>query len=438
MTADVQENIADIEDLGALCAIYDKWQGKPADKYTPKEQFVIMRALYKNQRYRDCLNLYRSCRSAYPAYGNLNNYMGWSVYRVYFVPLKEAKFQAREWQKQCDRLCRQAGYVLKNVEGGQYSPVWKIVDNLTEALMKGRITPAADYARALYWLKMLDPAQLDTAEISYVDQDGKARSLASPREVWYSRAVKCLFQLKEYEECIRLGEQLWTHPFTNKFHNNRDCWIKYCMSKSYIALGKLPEAAEIARKVVSSFPNWNFYGLLCEVAMQQDNMENFQKYAGCTALADKSHQMRIKIYAQMADFLHQHGQIREALLHRKLVANLYAENNWSQKKGKTLEFPHDIAGMSTKDVLKELKILWQQWQDAGKEFHEGTIERILPNGGSGFIRAENGESHYFNFRDAKCKQALLQPGSRVKFVLIDRMDKKKNQMKKNAIDIRSL
>ena len=106
------------------------------------------------------------------------------------------------------------------------------------------------------------------------------------------------------------------------------------------------------------------------------------------------------------------------------------------KKIETVELPQDIADMSTKDVLKELKGFWQHWQDIGKVFQGGVIEKILPNGGSGFIRTDDNESYYFNFKDAKCNKQLLVPGNRMKFVLMDRMDRKKNTVKKNAVDIR--
>lgn len=436
MSADKQKSILDIEDQEALCKLYDEWQGDPINKYTADEALAIMKALYKTRQYRKCLDLYAAYVKVDLPCARFNIYMGWSVYKLYFAPLKEAKFQADDWQNRKNTLYRRAEYVLRKVEMGTYSPAWKIVNSLTDALMQGKIYPTADFAEALAWLRVFAPDQLDATEGEILDQKGVYRKLASPREKWYYKVIKCLFQLQDYENCINMGKQALENSFINRFHSNHDCWIRYYMSKSYIALGSLQEAAAITQEVVRSFPNWNFYGLLCEIAIEQDQEKDFLKYAGYTALADNSHQMRIKIYAKIADYLHKCGRNREEMLHRKLIANLQLENNWSQKKIETVELPQDIADMSTKDVLKELKGFWQHWQDIGKVFQEGVIEKILPNGGSGFIRTDDNESYYFNFKDAKCNKQLLVPGNRMKFVLMDRMDRKKNTVKKNAVDIR--
>ena len=87
------------------------------------------------------------------------------------------------------------------------------------------------------------------------------------------------------------------------------------------------------------------------------------------------------------------------------------------------------------DVLKELKPLWWEWCNIGRVFASGRIEKILPNGSSGFIRGEDGRSFYFSFKDARCRRDKLQPEAEVRFALEERLDRKKNQWKENAVEI---
>ena len=74
-------------------------------------------------------------------------------------------------------------------------------------------------------------------------------------------------------------------------------------------------------------------------------------------------------------------------------------------------------------------------RNIGRVFASGRIEKILPNGSSGFIRGEDGRSFYFSFKDARCRRDKLQPEAEVRFALEERLDRKKNQWKENAVEI---
>lgn len=98
-------------------------------------------------------------------------------------------------------------------------------------------------------------------------------------------------------------------------------------------------------------------------------------------------------------------------------------------------YPEDVWSLDKKDVIRELLPFWRQEKERGIEFYEGVIDRILPNGKSGFIRSDNGSSYYFNVRDFTKRVNELQEGARVRYTLEERLDKSKNIMKPNAVQI---
>ena len=70
-----------------------------------------------------------------------------------------------------------------------------------------------------------------------------------------------------------------------------------------------------------------------------------------------------------------------------------------------------------------------------KVFLEGQVKKILPSGRSGFIDATDGKSYFFAFADVRIGRKHLTEGSSVRFTLAKRMDRKKNRLSDNAVEI---
>ena len=89
----------------------------------------------------------------------------------------------------------------------------------------------------------------------------------------------------------------------------------------------------------------------------------------------------------------------------------------------------------SQELVDELDSLRKE-KEKDVEFYEGTIDKLLSNGKSGFVKDQNGKSYYFNVRDFDKRDARsVVEGLKVRFALTERLDKKKNEMKLNAISI---
>ena len=64
----------------------------------------------------------------------------------------------------------------------------------------------------------------------------------------------------------------------------------------------------------------------------------------------------------------------------------------------------------------------------------GTVANILSNHNSGFIRGDDGGEYYFNIRDFT-HRVKLSLGMRVRFQAEERMDHKRQRLRKNAVEL---
>lgn len=411
-----------------ICTIYDQFAN--IEDYEPSEwDFVyFMNSLYKEKRYADCLVIYKACKRLYKNFDMLNQKMGWCVYHVY---LKNYDFK----NNSCEDFFAKIDYVLKNVTDEKYSPMWCLVNLATKAILHKEVSVNPDYARANSYLELIDPNNLTRVERKLSDSKGKSRSMASDCETWYSRKTKSLFGMGNWQECIKTCEKGLSSYV--KFHNNNDSWFKYRMAISLLKLGKVEESMLVAQEILNlGFKHWSIYQLLYDIAVEKNDIDSAMKYAGCCALADPSHEMRINFYKSYADFLEKQNFMEESMLHLHLVILIKQEKAWKLKDETRWEISDEIASINKKETLQRLQIFWKKHRDKDKVYVDGIISKLLPSGKDGFVKDDKEKEYYFNFRAAACNHNKLIVGTPVKFVLGERLDKKKNVWKMNAIEIK--
>ena len=389
-----------------------------------------MNSLYKLKRYPDCLEVYRKCNKKYPDFSKLDNNMGWAIYHV-----KVKNFDFLRDDKQA--LLKQIDYVFEHSRDGQYSPRWLMAKFVADAIDKGQLGTERDYSLALRYLDKVDPDMLSSEERCLKDSSGKTISLSSDRESWFSYKTKFLLIQKDYEACIDCCDRALQS--IDRFHSKNDCWFLYRKAKCLQALNRPEEAKALIEQILGKgFKHWCFFQLMFELEAAAGNDSQALKYAGECALSDPEHKMRVNFYEALASYLEKEN-IEISMLLRRLVLLLRAENQWKEKSHYTQwQFSDEIAALDKQTVLKRLNPIWRQWRDKDKVFLSGTIDRILPEGKSGFILADCGRSYYFNVRDFRNKKHEIYIHMRVQFTLEERLDKSKNEMKLNAVEISAL
>ena len=387
-----------------------------------------MNSLYKLKRYEDCLEVYRACSRRYPDFTYLDDKMGWSLYHT-----KIRDFDFRQGDKQA--LRRQVDYVFAHSSNSRYSPRWVLAKYMVDAIGDGSLGQERNWQLAAHYLDQVDPAVLDTQERLYTDEEGRSRMLASNQESWYSEKSKLLLRLEDYDGCMACCDQAL--QVITKFHSHNDSWFRYRKAQCLKALGRSEEAGEYVRQILQSgFSHWCLLQLMFEFEVAAGNRDRALAYAGACATSDPEHKMRVSFYEELANDLEGHGEEELPMLLRRLVLLLRAENEWSMKNDQAQwQFTDEIAAMDKQAVLKRLLPVWQEWRDKDKVFLTGTVDRLLAEGRSGFIAADNGQSYYFNARDIRGRQHEPYAGMKVRFTLVDKLDKSKGVVKPNAVEI---
>lgn len=389
-----------------------------------------MNSFYKLKRYQECLDVYRACSKRYPEFRMLDDKMGWSVYHA---KVKNFDFQ----QGDTAALLKQIDYVFEHSADSRYSPRWVLAKFVADAVKNGKFGGERDYALAVHYLDMVNPENLSTEEQTMTDNSGKIRNLASNRESWFSHKTNLLLKLQDYEACMACCDRAFEALRGVRLHSNNDSWFRYRKAKCLQALNRADEAKAYVEQILKGgFSHWCLLQLMFEFEAEAGNDAKALSYAGACSLSDPEHKMRVGFYEELADYLARSGDAELPVLLRKLVLLLRAENEWKEKSYYSeWQFPADVAAMDKQAVLSRLNPIWREWRDKDKVFLTGTIDRLLAEGKSGFIIADNGSSYYFNARDMHGKTREPGVGMKVRFTLVDKLDKSKGVVKPNAVEI---
>lgn len=414
---------------GRLDEVTTIWENEQETAQFDEWSFIaVMNCFYSLKRYDKCVAVYRDFHKAFPDSDKLDDKLGWSLYQT---SIKNFDFKSGN----VTNLCKQVIYILQHSTSSEYSPKWCVVKFMLNAMERGNLCLEQGYLLADRYLDYIDPNTLSTVENLIQLQNGESRRLASDRETWYSEKSKVLLKLQKYEECIQCCDAALRGLYS--FHSNNDSWFRYRKAQCLYALGRAEEAKACIQKILEAgFSHWCLLQLMFELERDAGNTDKAMSYAGACATADSSHEMRVSFYPELADFLDANGKNTEAMLHRRLVVLLREENGWGRKAYQdSWQFTPEIAAMDKEAILKKLIPFWRELRDKDKEYLTGTVERIFVEGHSGLILAEDGQLYYFNTRDIHGKNHNVKKGMKMRFTLVDRLDKSKGIVKKNAVEI---
>lgn len=412
--------------------IISLWQN-PAERtqFTEWDYVYVMNTFYAQKNYEQCLEVYRAFHGAFPDSDKLDDKMSWACYHS---KIKGFDFRTGDREK----LRKQAEYIISHSSQNAYSPKWFMVKYMLEHMKNGDFGPEIDLNKALQYIDQVEPSSLSTKAEEFTTDNGRRVSLASDKENWYKERTKLLLSVGEYEKCIECCDEGLKCLYT--FHNNNDSWFRFRKAKALYALGRTDEARKYIKEIQTRGLNhWCFYQLLYEMDKRENNFEQAMIDACICAKADPSHEMRVRFYEDYSSFLNENGYKKEADLHRQLILLVRKENEWNLKETHlSWSLPDDIAGMDKKTVLKELDVFWNEWKNRNKTYVTGTVKRLLTERKSGFIESDDGKSYYFNARDFQKKNIIPHEGMRVRFTIVDRLDKSKGIVKPNAVEISNI
>lgn len=265
----------------------------------------------------------------------------------------------------------------------------------------------------LKWLDMLNPKLLNSNP-NAMNRDGRISKFYSDKEKWYSLKTKYLLDMGEYEETIKFADEALNE--LDEFVNNSDIWFKWRIAIANKELDNYDVALKYLEEIINSKNDWFIFKELAEIYSLTGDYDSALKYAIDAALAKGDIKYKINLYR---------------LLDEIFIAKDMDE--YSESIVGLIEAIEDDENFV--EIEKELKERWVKIKFNNQQRSYGTISNILGHGKAGFIKADDGESYYFNIYEIQGDKSKVKEGDYVSFFLEESFDKKKNKKTLNAVNI---
>ncbi|HZJ77257.1 MAG TPA: hypothetical protein VFD52_00445 [Clostridia bacterium] len=279
------------------------------------------------------------------------------------------------------------------------------------------------YKEIIKWLLLLNPDILSEEVFSFVDNSGKDRELASPKEFYYQNLAKAYEKTEQYEECIAICETAFDNM--KKFHYRNQVWLKARMLFCKCMIQEdVEQAIEDYRKLADKENLWFMYHKLSGLCFRYNKIQYALFYA-CKSLKTKfEHEKMVNLFYDTALLWGAVGNKNNAKLYFHASAYYRTKFGWSipeELKYAILDF--DINADLKPDIrlLQKIAIEYIESIEGCKEKLYGSVIKILSHGGAGFIRPETkGENIFFSKKDIKYVQFAL--GDQVEYELENTSD----------------
>lgn len=286
--------------------------------------------------------------------------------------------------------------------------------------------------KLIAWADKLNPQYLSNTQGKRDD----THKYNSNKENWYLQITKGLFEIKKYNDVIKLSnEALETIP---AFNNSNDIWFKYKIAKSYRELGEYDAALEYLEDITKVKKEWFFFNEIAINYFKKEDYDSSAKWAARAALShDGKIESKLKLFLLIGDILKIKGYEDEYIWHKYLVYTIRNANEWAQEEGwdeELASYELDLENTDYKTIYDELSNLWLSLKFIGQERKYGTITKVFDHQKSGFIKSGK-DSYYFNAFEFQDDKSFIYEGTKVSFFLEKDFNKKTGEEVENAVNI---
>ena len=293
-------------------------------------------------------------------------------------------------------------------------------------------------AAALEWLDKVDPALLSTTAQKRSDETGREQELASFRERYYSIRSRAFERLGRWQECLETAKRALAE--CTPVHHDNDVWFARRIALAKRRLGQMEEALAELQQLAVRKPVGFLHTDIAAAAWDDGNAEATFNHALQALMSPGDIGYKVDAARLLAEALWQRGDGDNARSHLRLCIAVRQSKGW--KPNEKLAALAKIWGVGQVEdemngLLRELQKVWKRWTDDLFPRRTGTVVKMFPHGGAGFIRAEQNEQFYFDARrDWKERAAKPSEGAQVTFTTRQSFDRKRQRATIVACEVR--
>ncbi len=392
-----------------------------------KKQLAQAKKNYQNKDYEGAKDLYETLYNQKPESFTIwdKRFYSWALYQLY-VKNPDDETSLLEAVDMITELVAQEDHSQKDGVCAYTMSVMKLLDYLYKK---------HDYANLLIWADNLNPDFLSTKTSKFTTNDGREVTTASNKEKYYNWTSKSYQEVEDYDMCLEVSKKALEE--LTSFTNNSDVWFKWRIARSLREIGEYGEAIEYLKDIYKTKKDWFIRWELAENYFFEGDHEKSLEYAVSAALSHGDSDKKIKLYSLLEDLL-EDDDPEIALKHSYLIYSIRLHNEWGIDE--ELEEKIESAGLDTQNteywkIEKELKGYWKELKFKHQQPNYGIISRIFPHGKTGFVKRDDGESFFFNGFEFKGDPNKYRENVKVSFYLEEGYDRKKDEVKMNAVNI---
>ncbi|MDO5815539.1 MAG: tetratricopeptide repeat protein [Methanobrevibacter sp.] len=392
-----------------------------------KKDLAQAKKNYQSKKYEDAKEIYESVYIDHPEAFTIwdKRFYSWALYQLY-VKTPEDETDLFEAVDLITQLIPQEDHSKKDGVCAYTMSMVKLLDYLYKN---------NDYENIIIWAEKLNPDYLSRKTSSFTTDDGREVKLASNKEKYYNWLSKSYQEVEDYDECLIVSKKALEE--LTSFTNNSDIWFKWRIARSLRELGEYDEAIEYLKDVYKTKKDWFVQWEIAENYFFKGEPDKSLEYAVSAALSRGDSDKKIKLYSLLEDLL-EDDEPEIALKHSYLIYSIRLHNEWNideELEEEILNAGLDTENMEYWKIENELKGYWKDLKFKTQQPNYGKIKRIMPHGKSGFIKRDDGEDFFFNGFEFKGDPNKYREGIKVSFYLEEGYDKKKNEVKMNAVNI---
>ncbi|OOB77725.1 MAG: hypothetical protein BEN18_09850 [Epulopiscium sp. Nuni2H_MBin001] len=358
--------------------------------------------LIDEKRYAEALPLLTKALETHSNSLKLSLKKGWCLYNMYVDNPPKTEQQHTDFLETVTYI--KDNYKPGDIESPRKQALFKMIEYLESN------SEVCNKIEECY--KELEQEDLSSTPIKTKSPNGRIITLPSDKEVWYTGYTKLLYNQGEYKKALTLCEQA-LHSVT--FINQNKDWMVKRQADCLVKLNRVDEGIVILLQLSDTLPHWSVFAKLANAYLLQEDREKANKYFAIAARGVSY--VKVTLYKQYAEFL-KHSNPEMAFYHLKLKEMLYTHQGWNVPS----ELLNEIKANGSKnerinDQTLKLKLdnFWRTQIYADQDLLHGTITLLLSHGDSGFIKGDNGQDYYFQYKDIHCAKHSLQVGMPVSF-----------------------
>lgn len=272
--------------------------------------------------------------------------------------------------------------------------------------------------------------------ITYQLQDGTLKEGASRKEEYFSIKTKALEKSEKYDKCIECCKVALES--ISKFHYDNDIWFEvrknYCtcmLLNGDTFIGAINELISLS----NNKKHWSIYNKIFSCYCKIGDYKNAIIFGAKALISKEPMEMKVTLLCDFAYALEVENYKTEAGNHFALVFQIRKKSGWNIS-------PEIIAKLAEYNISDDviinviyLRSFWIELLRAAEETYAGKILSMMPHGKSGFICGDDNLNYFFKKSSVISGYNKLQIGKKVLFRIIDSIDKKKQVVSKEAVDI---